>query len=110
MIISEGLRILFGLIAVLGLIGACAIAARKFGLVSASGGFVRKRRLHVIETLALDARRRVVIVRCDDKEHLIVLGQSSETVVDSMPATGALNIVPEAPTTETPSLSEKIAA
>lgn len=85
MLLSEGLRIIFGLIAVLGLIGACAIAARKFGLVSASGGLVRKRRLQIVETLALDTRRRLAIVRCDDREHLIILGQSSETLIDSHP-------------------------
>lgn len=82
MITSEILRILFGLVAVLGLIGLFAVAARKMGLISASGGLVRKRRLAIVETLAVDARRRMVIVKCDGKEHLVMLGAGSETVIE----------------------------
>lgn len=82
MISSEILRILFGLVTVIGMIGLAALAARKLGLASASGGFVRKRRLSVTETLALDARRRVAIIKCDDAEHLIILGANGETVVE----------------------------
>lgn len=83
MLAAEGIRIFFALIAVIGLIGLGALALRKAGLVSASGGFVRKRRLAVVETLALDARRRLAIIKCDDKEHLVILGASSETLVES---------------------------
>ncbi len=81
MIASEALRIFFAFIAVMGLIGVAALAARKAGFVSASGGFARKRRLSVVETLAVDARRRVAIIRCDEREHLIILGPASETVI-----------------------------
>lgn len=83
MLSAEILRILFGFVAVLGLIALSALAARKFGLVAATGGLSRKRRLSVVETLAIDARRRAVIVKCDGKEHLILLGATGETVVDS---------------------------
>lgn len=82
MITSEILRILFGLVAVLGLIGLAAVAARKFGLASASGGIARKRRLAIVETLAVDARRRMIIVKCDGKEHLVMLGANGETVIE----------------------------
>ena len=82
MLLAESARVLFGLIAVVGMIGVTAIVMRKAGLASSSGGFVRKRRLAVVEMLALDARRRVAIIKCDDKEHLIVLGATSETLVD----------------------------
>ena len=83
MLLSEILRVVFGLIAVIGMIGVAAIAARRLGLVTASQGLVRHRRLSVVETLALDTRRRMMIVKCDDKEHVIILGQTSETLVDS---------------------------
>jgi len=82
MISPEILRILFGLIAVIGLIALAALAAQKLGLASASGGFVRKRRLALVESLALDARRRVAIIKCDGAEHLIILGATSETVIE----------------------------
>jgi len=83
MLSAEILRILFGFFAVLGLIALSALAARKFGLAAATGGLSRKRRLSVVETLAIDARRRAVIVKCDGKEHLILLGATSETIVDN---------------------------
>lgn len=46
----------------------------------AGGG---KRRLKVVEFLSLDHRRRLVLVRRDDREHLLLLGPQSETVVET---------------------------
>jgi len=31
----------------------------------------------------LDARRRAVLIQRDDKQHLVILGHSSETVVET---------------------------
>lgn len=42
-----------------------------------------KRRLKIVEFLPLDHRRRLVLVRRDGTEHLIVLGPNSETVIES---------------------------
>ena len=81
MLIAEVIKIFFALIAVLGMIGLLALAARKAGLASASGGFIRQRRLQLVETLALDGRRRLAIIKCDDKEHLLVLGPTGESVI-----------------------------
>ncbi len=81
MLLAESARIIFALIAVIGLIGLAALIVRKAGLISASSGFVRKKRLAMVETLAIDARRRIAIIKCDDKEHLIILGANSETVI-----------------------------
>lgn len=77
----ELLRILFGLLAVLGLIGIFAIGARKAGLISLAGTVSARRRLSISETLPLDSRRRLLIVRCDGVEHLIILGAQQETIV-----------------------------
>ena len=82
MLSPEILRILFGFVAVLGLIAISALAARKLGLASATGGMAKKRRLAIVETLAIDARRRVAIIKCDDTEHLIVLSATGETVIE----------------------------
>ena len=76
-------RVIFGLVAVIGLIGIAALIARKAGVASLPAGMGRKRRLAVSESLPLDARRRMLIVRCDDREHLIILGAQSETIIDS---------------------------
>ena len=78
----EILRILFGFVAVLGLIALSALAARKLGLASVSGGMAKKRRLSIVETLAIDTRRRIVIVKCDNTEHLVILSATGETVVE----------------------------
>ena len=42
-----------------------------------------KRRLKIVEVLPIDHRRRLLLVRRDDKEHLLVLGTNGETVVES---------------------------
>ncbi|MDD3029749.1 MAG: flagellar biosynthetic protein FliO [Alphaproteobacteria bacterium] len=42
---------------------------------------MKQRRLKLIESLPLDARRRVVIVRCDNDEHLLLLGGQNDIVV-----------------------------
>jgi len=41
------------------------------------------RRLQLVETLALDVRRRLVIVRCDGDEHLLLLGPDQDIVVET---------------------------
>lgn len=77
------LRFLLALAFVLGLIAALAWAARRFGFGS---NFValkgRNTRLAVVESLMLDAKRRLVLIRRDDREHLLILGPTSETVVE----------------------------
>ena len=72
----------FGFAAVLGMIGLCAIAAKKAGLSAMTGVTGKKRRLSMREMLPIDARRRLAIVKCDDTEYLILLGPTGETVVD----------------------------
>jgi len=77
----EILRIITALAVVLGLLGLAAYAARRFGLTAAGGAFVRRKRLALIETLPIDAKRRAAIIRCDNAEHLVVLNQNSATVI-----------------------------
>jgi flagellar protein FliO/FliZ len=36
-----------------------------------------------VEALSIDARRRLVIIRRDDREHLILLGPESEQVIET---------------------------
>lgn len=89
MAILEIGRIVFSLAAVLGLIGALAYGARIAGVAESASG--RKRRLKIVEALPLDSRRRLAIVRCDDREHLIVLNASSVSVIErAIPSPNAL--------------------
>lgn len=81
---TQYLRFIAALIFVLALIGAAAYALRAFGFVQL--GQQRRpndRRLSIVESLMLDARRRLIIVRRDGKEHLLLLSATGETVVEA---------------------------
>ncbi len=67
------------LLAVVALIYLVAWVMGRVGVVHRMAGRPGKeRRLQVKESLALDAKRRAVILCCDETEHLIVLGANSE--------------------------------
>ena len=66
----------------LALMGGLSMLLKKLGFAQGVPTKNGERRLQVIESIAVDARRRLVIVQCDDKQHLILLGQNSETVID----------------------------
>jgi flagellar protein FliO/FliZ len=60
----------------LGLIGVAAVLARRYG-PSALFRLQPKttRRLAIVESLMLDPARRLVVVRFDDQERLLLLGE-----------------------------------
>ncbi|MEJ0043631.1 MAG: flagellar biosynthetic protein FliO [Rhizomicrobium sp.] len=75
--------------------GAAGLAARRFGL----GGLVKPsatRRLAVVETLTIGPRQRLMIVRRDDVEHVVLSGPDGTSVIESgipaqaMPITASL--------------------
>ena len=67
------------LLAVVALIYLVAWVMGRIGVVHRMAGRPGKeRRLRVKESLALDAKRRAVILDCDGSEHLVVLGANSE--------------------------------
>ena len=76
-------RAILGLAITLGLIGLAAYALRRYapGLMVRFQGARGERRLQVIETLVLDPARRLVLVRVDDEERLLILGEGRELVV-----------------------------
>jgi flagellar protein FliO/FliZ len=70
------LQTLFGLVVTLGLVGLAAYAARRWGpvgMMQIRTG--RVRRMDVIESLALDPSRRLVLIRLDQEERLLLLGE-----------------------------------
>lgn len=83
--IAEYLRFFVALLFVVGLIAGTGILARRFGFVpgAATGGSSREKRLEIVETITLDAKRRMMLVRRDGREHLILLGTDSETVLET---------------------------
>jgi flagellar protein FliO/FliZ len=78
------LRFILALVFVLGLIGIFAALARRFGF-----GYRRPqvrgaaRRLSIVEVMPVDAKRRLVLVRRDESEHLILLGATADLVVEA---------------------------
>jgi flagellar protein FliO/FliZ len=46
------------------------------------------RRIAVQEVLALDSRRRVLLLRCDEREVLLLTGGSQDAVLGWLPARG----------------------
>ena len=73
------------LVFVLGLIGLLALLARRLGL-----GFPiratqlgRDRRLDIVEVSPLDGKRRLVLIRRDHIEHLILISPNSELVIET---------------------------
>ena len=79
-------RYIGALLLVLGLVGAAGLAARRFGL----GGLIKpaqSRRLAVVESLMIAPRQRLLIIRRDDVEHLVLSGPDGSAIVESGIAT-----------------------
>jgi flagellar protein FliO/FliZ len=80
---TDYIRFLLALVIVLGLILALSWALKRFGLgQSQSNTMGRKRRLRTVESATLDARHRIVLVRRDAVEHLVLLGPNSTQVIE----------------------------
>jgi hypothetical protein len=77
-------RFFLAFLIVLGLIGATAWAVRRFGNGRLGGAAARGRqpRLAVIEYASVDARRRLILVRRDNVEHLVMTGGPTDFVVE----------------------------
>ena len=92
-------RGVFALTATLALIVGFALLARRFGMITPRAAGLG-RRLSVVESLMLDPRRRLVLVRLDDKDHLLLLSAAGDSTVTVVPAPPVP--APPAPPSETP--------
>src|SRR6202162_5769589 len=76
-------RFFLAFLSVLGLIGATAWAVRRFGAGRlGSAGRGRQPRLAVIDYASVDGRRRLLLVRRDNVEHLLMIGGPTDVVVE----------------------------
>ncbi len=80
--VAQYLRFVASLVFVIGLILAGVWAMRRFGLGGAMLRPAGRRRLAVVEMLPLDAKHRLVLVRRDDREHLLLIGGAADSVVE----------------------------
>ncbi len=83
--LAEYFRFFLALGFVLVLIAILAALVRRSGLgdrlaVAKSSG---ARRLDLIEVRPLDAKRKLVLLRRDDREHLVLLGSGSDLLIES---------------------------
>jgi flagellar protein FliO/FliZ len=67
------LLLMYGLSFLLKKLGLSAMPAAKTG---------NARRLSLVDSLVLDARRRLVILKCDESEYVVILSTSGETVLE----------------------------
>jgi flagellar protein FliO/FliZ len=83
---STYLRFLASLALVLGLIFAATWAVRRWGMGLMTARPARTgaggRRLALVDAISLDGKRRLVLVRRDDREHLLLLGADGDLVIE----------------------------
>ncbi len=73
------IQALFALAVSLGLFGLGVYAFRRWGPLGLLKLTARTdRRMQLVESLTLDAQRRLVLVRLDSQEHLILLGEGRQ--------------------------------
>lgn len=90
------LRAAAALLFVLALLGVFAFLARRF-----SGGVVpskRQKRLSVVEVAAVDPKRRLVLIKRDQVEHLLLIGGGQDLVIEA--GIGAAAVAPAVPVEE----------
>src|SRR3954467_11328277 len=80
----QALTFFFAFVAVLALIGVAAWLVRRFAgnRIGANPNRGRMPRLAVIDAAAVDGRRRLVLVRRDNIEHLLMIGGPTDIVVE----------------------------
>jgi flagellar biogenesis protein FliO len=95
----QALTFFFAFVAVLALIGVAAWLVRRFAgnRIGANPNRGRMPRLAVIDAAAVDNRRRLVLVRRDNIEHLLMIGGPTDIVVEAniVRATTARDQIPQ---------------
>lgn len=116
--VSPALKFFIAFVIVLALIGVTAWLVRRFSASGFGGSSARGRqpRLAVVDAAAVDARRKLVIIRRDNVEHLLMIGGPTDVVVEQNivraisaqrdkavePAVGRPLPIPEPPTRAVP--------
>jgi len=81
---QSGLKVVFFVILVLVLLALAFWLLRRFGgrRLGSAATRGRQRRLGVIEQATVDGRRRLVLIRRDNVEHLLIVGGPTDVVVE----------------------------
>ena len=81
---NEIIRFISALVLVVSLMGILWLILKKMGIngtLPLNQG--QKRRLQVVEMLPLTNSHKAVLLRRDDKDHLVILSSNGETVVET---------------------------
>ena len=79
----DPLRFVFAFIFILALIGAMAVVLKRFSRFQQMAGQTAEGRIRVMETRYLDPKRRLVLIRKDEMEYLLLLADGRELVIES---------------------------
>lgn len=77
-------RFILAFLLVIGLIGLLALFLKRYG--AKAGALLGAReggRLQVVETRYIDSKRKLVLVKRDDTEHLLLLGDGGNLVIEA---------------------------
>jgi flagellar protein FliO/FliZ len=95
------------LVVVLRLIGAATWLVRRFGATRLDAAArSRQPRLAVVDAAAVDGRRKLVIIRRDNVEHLLMIGGPSDVVVETNIVRGAVGVRDALPGRNGPALPD----
>ncbi len=90
------------LVLVLALILGLAWLVRRSGFAPVARAPKGRRRLELLEVLPLDPKRRLVLVRCDQQAHLLLLGIDGDLVVQRGIDSPRFEVTPPTPPSENP--------
>ena len=76
------LRYFGALLLVLAMVGGAGLLARRFGVPGVTKA-VSVKRLAVVETLMVGPRQRLIILRRDNVEHLLLSGPDGASIIES---------------------------
>ena len=80
---TDYMKFVLAFVFVLSLIGLATVAARRFGFgLPTTPRNAAQRRLGIVESLNVDGKRRLVLIRRDDTEHLLLLGMGTELLIE----------------------------
>lgn len=100
--LGEYFRFFLALAFVLVLIAGLAALLRRSGFgerLAATPSSAGQRRLSLVEVRPLDAKHKLVLLRRDDREHLVLLGAASDLLIESdIPAPPAQSAAADAQT------------
>lgn len=81
--LADYMKFVLAFIFVLSLIGLATVVARRFGFgLPTTARNSADRRLGIVETLNVDGKRRLLLIRRDDTEHLLMLSPTRELLIE----------------------------